>query len=102
MVVENLVKNEVSIKILKNTNIFSFSEICQALEVNGVKIFSVSISSSNIENIEAIVKVDLKDLTSALRLLRQYEYEVTSNHEEDDFFNELKDRSKYLDKYLNI
>ena len=99
MVVENLVKNEVSIKILKNTNNFSFSEICQALEVNGV---SVSISSSNIENIEAIVKVDLKDLTSALRLLRQYEYEVTSNHEEDDFFNELKDRSKYLDKYLNI
>jgi len=102
MVAENLVENKVSIKILKNTNAFSFSEICQVLEVNGVEIFSISILSSNIKNIEAIVKVDLKDLTSTLRLLRQYEYEVTSNHEEDDFFNELKDRSKYLDKYLNI
>ena len=102
MVVDNLVKNEVKIKVLKNINTFSFSEICQILEVNNVKIFSVSIINTNLKHIEAIVKISAKDLTPALRLLREFEYEVLSNHDEDDFFNDLKDRSKYLDKYLNI
>ena len=102
MVVENLVENEVTIKVLKNSNSFSFSQICQILEVNNVKIFSVSISNTNLEYIEAIVKISAKDLAPALRLLREFEYEVLSNHEEDDFLNDLKDRSKYLDKYLNI
>jgi len=102
MIVDNLVENEVTIKVLKNINTFSFSEICQILEVNNVKIFSVSISDKNLEHIEAIVKISAKDLAPALRLLREFEYEVLSNHEEDDFLNDLKDRSKYLDKYLNI
>ena len=102
MIVENLVENEVTIKVLKNINTFSFSKICQILEVNNVKIFSVSISDTNLEYIEAIVKISAKDLAPALRLLREFEYEVLSNHEEDDFLNDLKDRSKYLDKYLNI
>jgi len=102
MVVENLVENEVTIKVLKNINTFSFSKICQILEVNNVKIFSVAISDTNLEYIEAIVKISAKDLAPALRLLREFEYEVLSNHEEDDFLNDLKDRSKYLDKYLNI
>ena len=102
MVVDNLVKNEVTIKVLKNINTFSFSEICQILEVNNVKIFSVSIINTNLKHIEAIVKISAKDLTPALRLLREFEYEVLSNHDEDDFINDLKDRSKYLNKYLNI
>ena len=102
MVVDNLVKNEVTIRVLKNINTFSFSEICQILEVNNVKIFSVSIINTNLKHIEAIVKISANDLTPALRLLREFEYEVLSNHEEDDFLNDLKDRSKYLDKYLNI
>jgi hypothetical protein len=88
--------------VLKNINTFSFSEICRILEVNNVKIFSVSISDTNLEYIEAIVKISAKDLAPALRLLREFEYEVLSNHDEDDFLNDLKDRSKYLDKYLNI
>ena len=102
MVVDNLVENEVTIKVLKDINTFSFSKISQILEVNNVKIFSVSISDTNLEHIEAIVKISAKDLAPALRLLREFEYEVLSNHEEDDFLNDLKDRSKYLDKYLNI
>ena len=102
MVVDNLVKNEVTIKVLKTINTFSFSEICQILEINNVKILSVSIINTNLKHIEAIVKISAKDLTPALRLLREFEYEVLSNHDEDDFFNDLKDRSKYLDKYLNI
>jgi len=102
MEVDNLVINEVTIKVLKNINTFSFSEICQVLEANNVKIFSVSLCSSNLEFIKAIVKVSTKDLTAALGLLREFEYEVLSNHEEDAFLNDLKERSKYLDKYLNI
>ena len=102
MIAGNLIENEVLIKVLKNASAFSFSEICQILEVNNVKLFSVALSNSSNKDIEAVVKVGTEDLTTALRLLREFEYEVLSNHEEDDFFDELRDRSKYLDKYLNI
>jgi acetolactate synthase small subunit len=102
MVAGNVVENEVLIKVLKNTSTFSFSEICKILEVNNVKLFSIALVDSSNKDIEAIVSVDTEDLTTALRLLREFEYEVLSNHEEDDFFKDLKDRSKYLEKYLNI
>ena len=78
--------NRSLIKVLKNTSTFSFSEICQILEVNNVKLFSIALVDSSNKDIEAIVSVDTEDLTTALRLLREFEYEVLSNHEEDDFF----------------
>ena len=68
MVVDNLVENQVTIKVLKNINTFSFSQICQILEVNNVKIFTVSISDTNLEHIEAIVRISAKDLAPALSL----------------------------------
>ena len=85
--------NRSLIKVLKNASAFSFSEICQILEVNNVKLFSVALSNSSNKDIEAVVKISAKDLAPALRLLREFEYEVLSNHEEDDFLNDLKDIS---------
>ena len=70
--------------------------------MRALKIQLIEEENTNLEYIEAIVKISAKDLAPALRLLREFEYEVLSNHEEDDFLNDLKDRSKYLDKYLNI
>ena len=102
MVAGNLVENEVIIKVLKNASAFSFSEICQILEINNVKLFSVALCNSSNKDIEALVKVGTEDLTTALSLLRNFEYEILSSHEEDDLLYELRDRSKYLDKYLNI
>ncbi len=32
----------------------------------------------------------------------RYNYEIISEHQEDNYLNNLKERSEYLDKYLNM
>jgi hypothetical protein len=41
-------------------------------------------------------------MNAIVQTFRRYNYLVVSNHEEDRFLEDLKDRSNYLDKYLNI
>jgi hypothetical protein len=38
----------------------------------------------------------------SFKLLEGYNYEIISEHYEDDYINNLKERSDYLDKYLNM
>ena len=102
MVVENPVINDVLIKVIKEINSFSFSEISNILELNNIKIFSISIVKIDSNNVVCNINVKSNHLVSALNLLRAYEYEIISDHKEDDFLDELKNRSRYLDKYLNM
>ena len=41
-------------------------------------------------------------MNAIVQTFRRYNYNIISNHEEDKFLEDLKDRSKYLDRYLNI
>jgi hypothetical protein len=102
MVVENPVINDVLIKVIKEINSFSFSEISNILELNNIKIFSISIVKIDSNNVVCNINVKSNHLVSSLNLLRAYEYEIISDHNEDDFLDELKNRSRYLDKYLNM
>jgi hypothetical protein len=80
----------------------SFSEICQIIESNDAKILGVFIS--NIENdiIRTTIKIGHIGMNAIVQTFRRYNYHIVSNHEEDKFLDDLKDRSNYLDKYLNI
>ena len=102
MVVENPVINDVLIKVIKEINSFSFSEISNILELNNIKIFSISIVKIDSNNVVCNINVKSNHLVSSLNFLRAYEYEIISDHNEDDFLDELKNRSRYLDKYLNM
>ena len=81
---------------------YSFSEICQIVESNGTRIFGVFISKIDNGVMQATVKVGHTALNSIVQTFRRYNYEVISHHEEDKFLEDLKERSEYLDKYLNI
>lgn len=39
---------------------------------------------------------------SAIQTFRRYNYEIISEHQEDTYITNLKERSDYLDKYLNM
>ena len=41
-------------------------------------------------------------MNAIVQTFRRYGYTIISEHEEDKFLEDLKDRSNYLDKYLNI
>jgi hypothetical protein len=60
------------------------------------------VSSSDVETIEVTLKINIGPINEIIQTFRRYDYEIISEHHEDNYINTLKERSDYLDKYLNI
>ena len=81
---------------------YSFSEISQIIESNEGRILGAFISKIENDVVQVTVKIGHSGMNAIVQTFRRYNYNVVSNHEEDKFLDDLKDRSNYLDKYLNI
>lgn len=90
------------IVVEKGSSDYSFSEICQIVESNDAKILGVFISKFENDLTQATIKIGHTGMNAIVQTFRRYSYNVISNHEEDKFLEDLKKRSNYLDKYLNI
>jgi len=90
------------IVVEKGIQDYSFSEACQIVESNGVRLFGVFISEIRDETVQLTLKVGPSSMNSIAQTFRRYNYTVVSQHEEDKFLEDLKERSEYLDRYLNI
>ncbi len=90
------------IVVEKGPKEYSFSEICQIVESNDAKILGAFISKMNRETAQVTIKIGHTGMNSIVQTFRRYGYIVVSSHDEDKFLEDLKDRSNYLDKYLNI
>ena len=80
----------------------SFSEISQIIESNDANILGFFISKMDNNIVQTTIKIGHTGMNAIVQTFRRYGYHVISNHEEDTFIEDLKDRSNYLDKYLNI
>ena len=90
------------IVIEKGFRDYSFSEIGQIVESHNALILGMFISSKENERTQITVKLSSSGLNEMLQAFRRYGYTVISDHQEDSFNKNLQERSKYLDKYLNI
>lgn len=81
---------------------YSFSEICQIIESNGTHVLGAFISGMENERTQITIKTAATPFNAIFQTFRRYGYEVISQHPEDSFSSNLEDRSRYLDKYLNI
>ena len=81
---------------------FSMGKIAQIVESNNAKILGLFISNSDSESVEITIKISLGVMNEIIQSFRRYDYEIVSEHNEDNYINTLKERSIYLDKYLNI
>lgn len=81
---------------------YSMSQITQIIESNNGKLLGLFVSDSDVDTIEITIKVSLGALNEIIQTFRRYNYEIVSEHHEDNYINNLKERSDYLDKYLNI
>lgn len=88
--------------VAKGVTDYSFSEISQIVESNEAKILGVFISKIENDIIQITLKVGHKGMNAIVQTFRRYGYTVISNHDEDTFIENLKERSEYLKKYLNI
>ncbi|WP_424493131.1 CBS domain-containing protein [Salinimicrobium sp. GXAS 041] len=81
---------------------YSFSEISQIAESNGAHILGAFVSKLENDVAQITVKIGQTGLNTILQAFRRYGYNVISSHQEDTFKSNLRDRSRYLDKYLNV
>jgi Mg/Co/Ni transporter MgtE len=96
-------KEEGGILIIeKELNTFSMSQVAQIIESNNAKILGLFISNVANNKVEITVKISQSGLNEIIQTFRRYDYEIISEHQEDSYLNSLKERSDYLDKYLNI
>jgi len=81
---------------------YSMSQVSQIVESNNGKLLGLFVSNSNNNTIEITIKVTLGVMNDIIQTFRRYNYEIISEHNDDNYINTLKERSDYLDKYLNI
>ncbi|WP_055443729.1 CBS domain-containing protein [Lacinutrix himadriensis] len=86
----------------KGLNDYSFSEISQIVESNDGKLLGAFISKMENDVVQITLKVGNTGLNDIMQTFRRYSYNVVSGHEEDSYLESLKERSDYLNKYLNI
>ncbi|MDA7558023.1 acetoin utilization protein acuB [Flavobacteriaceae bacterium] len=87
--------------IEKGYNDYSFSEVCQIVESNNAKLLGAFISKVEKDVVQITLKISYVGLNDILQSFRRYSYNIVSGHDDDQFLNNLKDRSDYLNKYLN-
>ncbi|TDO77928.1 CBS domain protein [Flavobacterium chryseum] len=81
---------------------YSMGQVAQIVESNNGKILGCFISEADLENVQITVKIGIGPMNEIIQTFRRYNYEIISEHQEDAYINSLKERSDYLDKYLNI
>lgn len=90
------------IKIKKGILDYSMSQITQIVESNNGKLLGLFMSEAEGDTIEITLKITLGAINEIVQTFRRYGYEITSEHLEDNYINNLKERSDYLTKYLDI
>ena len=90
------------IVVQKGVNDHSFSEVCQIVESNNSKVLCAYVSNAEKDVIQTTIKMGDGDFNAIVQTFRRYGYEIVSDHYDDVFLNNLKERSRYFAKYLNI
>ncbi|WP_178987405.1 CBS domain-containing protein [Winogradskyella schleiferi] len=86
----------------KGLNDYSFSEISQIVESNDAKLLGAFISKMDGDLAKITLKISNGSLNEIIQTFRRYSYNIVSGHEDDSYIESLKERSQYLDKYLNM
>ncbi|MEN8185895.1 MAG: CBS domain-containing protein [Bacteroidota bacterium] len=92
----------VIITISKGINDYSMSQISQIVESNNATLFGVFVSKIENETANITLKLSIHDINNTILSFRRYGYHIITEIHEDKFIENLKERSEYLTKFLNI
>ena len=81
---------------------YSFSEIAQIVETNRTKLLGAFITDMRNDSVQITIKIGPANFNEVVQTFRRYNYNIIFGNKEDQFIEDLKDRSDYLDKYLNV
>lgn len=86
----------------KNIKDYSFSEISQIVESNNTKLLGAFITDIRNDIIQITIKISTGNFNEVVHTFRRYNYNILFGNKDDQFIENLKERSDYLDKYLNV
>ncbi len=81
---------------------YSPSQVSQIIESNNGKILGLFVTALSESTIECTIKLNSSSINDIVQTFRRYGYTIKSEHIEDSYVQGLKERSKYLKKFLNI
>ena len=87
-----------------NQNDYVLSQIAQIVESNDAKILSLYVTSDkNSTKLEVTIKISKMEIQSILQAFNRYNYIIKATYTEDEeMYNDLRDRYDSLMNYLNI
>ena len=88
--------------VAKGIKDYSFSEIVQIVESNNSKFIGGFISELKEELVQITIKISSNNMNEVVQTFRRYNYNILFGNIDDQFIDDLKQRSDYLDKYLNV
>ena len=88
--------------VSKEIQDYSFSQIAQIIESNNARLLGAFVSNFEDEQVEITIKLSDHDLNNTIQTFRRYNYSILTSFHVDEYLNTLKERSEYLQKYLNI
>ncbi|MHB0756586.1 CBS domain-containing protein [Polaribacter sp. M15] len=81
---------------------YSMSEVAQIVEANGAKLLGLYVSEKHNDFIQLTLKIVSNEVNEIIQTFRRYDYKIVSAHENDIYLEDLKNRSQYLQKYLEM
>ena len=97
-----MIEESETLIIEKLRNDYSMSQIVQIVESNGGELLGLYISEKNSEFIQITLKIVSDEINEIMQTFRRYDYKIISMHENDIYLEDLKNRSEYLKKYLEM
>ncbi|MGB5460401.1 MAG: CBS domain-containing protein [Eudoraea sp.] len=88
--------------VAKGIKDYSFSEISQIVESNNTKLLGAFITDIRNDIIQITIKISTSNFSEVVQTFRRYNYNILFGNKDDQFIENLKERSDYLDKYLNV
>lgn len=97
-----MIENSETLIIEKYESDYSMSQISQIIESNDGKLLGMYVSDKKDNNIQITLKIVSEDINEVMHTFRRYDYKIISTHENDVYLEDLKNRSDYLQKYLEM
>ena len=88
--------------VSKGIKDYSLSEISQIVEGNNGKLLGAFITDNENDMVQVTLKISTGNLNEVIQTFRRYSYNIVFGNNDDQFLEDLKERSAYLDKYLNV
>ncbi|WP_299431408.1 CBS domain-containing protein [uncultured Maribacter sp.] len=88
--------------VAKGTKDYSFSEVAQIVESNNAKYIGGFITGMMNDVVQITIKISTENFSDVVQTFRRYNYNIVFGNSDDKFLEDLKERSNYLDKYLNV